>query len=320
MTPSGCASRIVLPRTRGRNTASKTNKVAPAMTPAVLAIIAVTILASSFISGVFGMAGGMILLGVLLNYFDVASGMILFSIVQFFANGWRAFQWRHYVRWPIFFSYVGGAAIAFAAMYAVRFVPNKTMVYLALGLMPFAIEILPRAARPNIEWRGVPFVTGILTTIIQVLAGVGGLFLDIFFQKSMLDRKTTNATKATVQSLSHVVRAAYFGSLRPRPYSQVGAGAVDRARHRGDLACALRDRAHDRPRLPPMDPRHHLRRQHRLSDPRRHFVLERLSSLRLRLNRHPEARAKRASKDAGRGGDAAGAVALRGAAAPRASG
>ena len=56
----------------------------------------------SFISGVFGMAGGMILLGVLLNYFDVASAMILFSIIQFCANGWRAYQWRHYVRWPIF--------------------------------------------------------------------------------------------------------------------------------------------------------------------------------------------------------------------------
>ena len=95
-------------------------------------------------------------------------------------------------------------------MYAIKFVPNKMMVYLSLGLMPFAIEALPRDWRPNIEWRGVPFITGVLTTIIQVLAGVGGLFLDIFFQKSMLDRKTTNATKATVQSLSHLVRIAYF--------------------------------------------------------------------------------------------------------------
>ena len=80
-------------------------------------------------------------------------------------------------------------------------------------MMPFAIELLPRTMRPNIEWRGVPFVTGVLTTVIQVLAGVGGLFLDIFFQKSMLDRKTTNATKATVQSLSHIVRIAYFGTV-----------------------------------------------------------------------------------------------------------
>jgi len=29
----------------------------------------------------------------------------------------------------------------------------------------------------------------------------------------MLDRKTTNATKATVQSLSHIVRIAYFGTV-----------------------------------------------------------------------------------------------------------
>jgi uncharacterized protein len=29
----------------------------------------------------------------------------------------------------------------------------------------------------------------------------------------MLDRKTTNATKAVAQSFSHVVRALYFGSL-----------------------------------------------------------------------------------------------------------
>lgn len=183
------------------------------MTPLELVLIAITIVFSSFVSGVFGMAGGMILLGVLLNYFDVAAGMIFFSIVQLFANGWRALQWRSYVLWPIFLWYVLGAAIAFAFMFAISFVPNKPMVYLSLGLMPFAVEILPARLRPNIEWRGVPFVTGLLTTAVQVLAGVGGLFLDIFFQKSALDRKTTNATKATVQSLSHVVRATYFGSV-----------------------------------------------------------------------------------------------------------
>jgi uncharacterized membrane protein YfcA len=183
------------------------------MTSLSLVLLAATIVVSSFVSGVFGMAGGMILLGVLLNYLDVAAGMIFFSIVQLFANGWRALHWRRYVRWPIFGWYVLGAVIAFALMFAISFVPNKAIVYLTLGLMPFAVEILPAAMRPNIEWRGVPFVTGILTTIIQVLAGVGGLFLDIFFQKSMLDRKTTNATKAVVQVLSHVVRAAYFGSV-----------------------------------------------------------------------------------------------------------
>ena len=183
------------------------------MAPSVLALLGATIVFTSFLSGVFGMAGGMILLGLLLNYFDVAAAMILFSIIQLFANGWRALQWRSYVLWPIFGWYVLGAAISFAGMWTIAFVPDKAMVFLMLGLMPFAIEALPAAARPNIEWRGVPFLTGVATTVIQILSGVGGMFLDIFFQKSMLDRKTTNATKAVTQSFSHVVRALYFGSL-----------------------------------------------------------------------------------------------------------
>ena len=42
------------------------------MTPFAFVLIACTIISTSFISGLFGMAGGMILVGVLLAYFDVA--------------------------------------------------------------------------------------------------------------------------------------------------------------------------------------------------------------------------------------------------------
>ena len=199
------------------------------MSASALLVIAVTVVLSSFLSGVFGMAGGMLLLGVLLNYLEVASAMVLFSIVQLFANGLRVLQWRRYVLWPIFVSYVLGAAMAFAVMWTIAFVPDKAVVYLALGAMPFVLEALPRSMRPNIEWRGVPFFTGVATTIIQILAGVGGLFLDIFFQKSMLDRKTTNATKAVTQTFSHILRALYFGSLSGiggLPVSAAGLGIL----------------------------------------------------------------------------------------------
>src|SRR6185369_17217726 len=154
-------------------------------------VIGISIVAGSFLSGVFGMAGGMVVIGVLLVYFDVATAMILFSIIQFAANGWRAVQWWSFVRWDIIWRYCVGGTIAFCGLRLVEYIPDKAMVYLLLGTMPFAVEILPSSWRPNIEWRGVPFVTGLLTTIVQFMAGIGGLFLDIFFQKSMLDRKTT---------------------------------------------------------------------------------------------------------------------------------
>jgi len=178
-----------------------------------LAVLGGTILLSSFISGTFGMAGGMVLLGVLLVYFPVTTGMVLFSAIQFVANAWRAVLWWRFVRWPIFALYVVGSVIAFAILRAIAYVPDKATVYILLGLMPFAVELLPLRARPNIEWPGVPFVTGFLTTVVQFMAGVGGPFLDVFFQKSLLDRKTTLATKAVTQSFSHVLRAAYFGSF-----------------------------------------------------------------------------------------------------------
>jgi uncharacterized membrane protein YfcA len=176
-------------------------------------IIGAAIVAGSFLSGVFGMAGGMVVIGVLLIYFDVATAMIFFSIIQLAANGWRAFQWWSYVRWDIIWLYCVGGAVAFAGLRLIEFIPDKALVYLLLGLMPFAVELLPASWRPNIEWRGVPFFTGIFTTIIQFLSGIGGPFLDIFFQKSMLDRRTTVATKAVAQTASHVLRFVYFVSL-----------------------------------------------------------------------------------------------------------
>ena len=86
-----------------------------------LALIGATIIVSSFLSGVFGLAGGMVLLGVLLVFLEVTAAMVLFSVIQFFANAWRALQWWRFVRWRIFWLYCLGAAVAFAGSARMRF-------------------------------------------------------------------------------------------------------------------------------------------------------------------------------------------------------
>jgi uncharacterized protein len=183
------------------------------MTIADLAILGGTILATSFIAGVFGMAGGMILLGVLLIYFDVATGMVVFSVLQLSANVSRVTLWRKFIVWPIFWQFVAGGTVAFGLMWLIAFIPDKATVYLVLGGMPFCVEALPRTWRPNIEWRHVPYASGFLTTIVLLISGSGGLFLDVFFQKSQLDRKTTVATKAICHTFGHVFRVGYFAPL-----------------------------------------------------------------------------------------------------------
>lgn len=183
------------------------------MTPAAFAILGLTILATSFIAGVFGMAGGMILLGVLLVYFDVATGMVVFSLLQLSANISRVVLWRKFILWPVFWQFVAGGTVAFALMRLIAFIPDKATVYLVLGAMPFCVEATPKSWRPNIEWRYVPYASGFLTTIVLLISGSGGLFLDVFFQKSQLDRKTTVATKAICHTFGHVFRVGYFAPL-----------------------------------------------------------------------------------------------------------
>ena len=70
-------------------------------------------LASSFVSGLFGMAGGMILLGVLLVFMDVAPAMVLFGIIQMVSNGWRATLWLRYVDWSIVWRFLVGSTLVF---------------------------------------------------------------------------------------------------------------------------------------------------------------------------------------------------------------
>ena len=183
------------------------------MTAIAFATISLTVLVASFISGVFGLAGGMVLLGILLVFFDVATAMVVFSLLQLVGNLWRTVLWRRFILWRIVVFYVLGSLSAFLLLRFIAYVPSKPFVYFVVGFMPFAIELIPAAWRPNIEWRGVPTFSGFVTSLIQFIAGTGGLFLDVFFQKSTLDRKTTIATKAIAQAFTHVLRAFYYGSL-----------------------------------------------------------------------------------------------------------
>jgi uncharacterized membrane protein YfcA len=183
------------------------------MGAAAIGIIAVTILATSFVSGIFGMAGGLILLGVLLIWLDVAPAMVLFGTIQTAANGWRAILWRDHVHWSIIWRYLLGASLAFALMRAISFVPGKAFLYLGLGLIPFAAYALPKALTPDITRPWGPYICGCVILVLQLLAGATGHILDIFFQKSSLDRRAIVGTKAVTQCTGHLMRIAYFGSF-----------------------------------------------------------------------------------------------------------
>ena len=183
------------------------------LAPSALAVVAVAVLGSSFVSGIFGMAGGMILLGVLLVFMDVVPAMVLFGVIQMASNGWRVALWFRYVDWSIVWRFLIGSTLVFLLMRSMALLPSKATLYLTLGLLPFAADLLPKRVSLDITRPGVPYAAGALIIVLQLLAGAAGHILDVFFQKSPLDRKTIVATKAVTQVMGHVYRIIYFGSF-----------------------------------------------------------------------------------------------------------
>lgn len=183
------------------------------MSAGLAALLALVVLGTSFLSGIFGMAGGLVLLGVLLIFFDVAPAQILFGVTQTASNGWRSILWRAHVDWGIVWRYVVGSLVAFAAMRLVAFLPHKGWMYLGLGAMPFIVRLLPKSLDPDIRRPFAPYLCGASIMVLQLLAGAAGNVLDVFFQRSTMNRKEIVATKAVTQVVAHLLRIAYFGSF-----------------------------------------------------------------------------------------------------------
>lgn len=193
------------------------------MSPLLLySILAVAALATSFVSGILGMAGGMILMGILLALLPLPVAMMLHGITQLASNAWRALLWRHEVDWRVFRGYAAGALAATLFFAVVELVVSKPIALIVMGLTPFITLALPDKLHLNVERRGHPFSCGVVCSALSLTAGVSGPILDVFFVRSKMGRHAVVATKALTQSLSHVLKIIYFGGV-----VAVGGGNVD---------------------------------------------------------------------------------------------
>jgi uncharacterized membrane protein YfcA len=180
---------------------------------AILLLLAVSALLTSFISGILGMAGGMILMGILLAVMPLPVAMMLHGITQLASNGWRALMWRREVDWRVFRGYLYGTIVTTILFILVKLVVSKPIALIAMGLTPFITLALPEKLHLNVERRGHATACGIICSTLSLTAGVSGPILDLFFVRSKMGRHAVIATKAMTQSLSHVMKIAYFGAF-----------------------------------------------------------------------------------------------------------
>jgi len=183
------------------------------MTPMLISGLFASVLVTSFLSGIFGMAGGLILMGILVAVLPVSTAMVLHGVTQMASNGWRCFVWRKYIHLGVLKGYLIAALVCVALFTAVRFQPNALVVYVFLGVLPFAPYLLPPKYVPDVSKPMGPYACGFLVTALQLTAGVSGAMLDVFYVKSPLTRQQVVATKAFTQTIGHFLKLIYFAFL-----------------------------------------------------------------------------------------------------------
>ncbi len=180
------------------------------MSSFVLVVLGLSLFLTSLLSGVFGMAGGMILMGVLLALFSVADAMVLHGVAQTASNGWRVALHVSHVCWRIVMNYALGAVVALAVFVFLAIALSKAWVFLCLGAMAFLAVGLPKSLALNALRRPDAIACGLMTTATHLMAGVAGPMLDLFFIRAQLNRHEIVATKAVVQTGSHILKVIYF--------------------------------------------------------------------------------------------------------------
>lgn len=176
-----------------------------------LIIILIAALITACISGIFGMAGGMIFMAVILTFMSVQSAMIVHGAVQSVSNSHRAYLLRTNIRWDIIGYTLLGALPVIIVLYFLAYAPQKRWVYALLGALPFLLW-LPRGWMQGDAEKPVHAVfCGALVIALNIAAGVAGPALDFFYVKTGLTRQEIVSTKAVTMIGSHFVKIGYYG-------------------------------------------------------------------------------------------------------------
>ena len=175
--------------------------------------LCVLMIGTALLSGVFGMAGGLILIGVLLMLFPLPQAMVLHAVTQMASNGWRALLWWRHIVWKIMACSVAGNLLAVGLWSLTLYVPDKAVALVMLGLSPFIVRAIPEKILPRTFGPAQVAGTGVVSMMLMLITGVTGPLLDTMFLRSPLQRKEIIATKAACQLFSHAFKLVYFGAL-----------------------------------------------------------------------------------------------------------
>jgi hypothetical protein len=147
---------------------------------------------TSALSSVFGMLGDLLLMAILVEWFSVPHAFVLHGLFQLTANGYLAWLNHADILWLPVRYFLVGVGVILLVLGFLTFSPDRAQVLIALGLIPFAASAIPDGWRLKISTRSHAGLAGVLVGAVNVMAGVAGPILDVFFQQAELNRSAVS--------------------------------------------------------------------------------------------------------------------------------
>ncbi|MEO5806263.1 sulfite exporter TauE/SafE family protein [Devosia sp.] len=170
----------------------------------------VAVFCTSMLSGIFGMAGGLILLWLLFLLLPVGTAIAVHGVIQIVSNGSRAWFSRQYIDWKILGIISIGLFVSAGALSLVNYRPDLFVASITIGLMPILVWIPTEYLALDASKPHHAFIAGIVSGTFNIGAGVSGPTVDIFFIRTMMDRRKIIATKAATQVVSHGIKVLFY--------------------------------------------------------------------------------------------------------------
>ncbi|RUR33148.1 sulfite exporter TauE/SafE family protein [Vreelandella nanhaiensis] len=165
---------------------------------------------TSMLSGIFGMAGGLVLLWFLLLLFPAGTAMAVHGVIQLTANGSRAWLSRRFIVWRIVAFMTLGVLSAAGLLLLFNYSPNAATVSILIGLMPILVWMPKRWFHLDANRKSHALCCGMASGGLTIAAGVSGPLIDIFFVRSQMDRRQVVATKAMIQVVAHSIKILFY--------------------------------------------------------------------------------------------------------------
>lgn len=187
------------------------------MEPLQLAVLCAAAFATSLLSGMLGLAGGMTLLAVMLLFYEPLVAIPLHGAVQLVANASRSWIQRRHVERGITLWYalpllpMGFVGLAIAQQLAPALARALIGVFVLAATWAPGLLLLgahPERVALRLRFLALGSVVGLLNTTV----GATGPLVAPFFLNLGLSRQAVVGSMAACQALGHLAKLAVFGA------------------------------------------------------------------------------------------------------------